>query len=402
MNQTHWKRTFFTIWSGQAVSLLTSSIVQFAIVLYLTDTTRSPMVLSVGYLLGFLPQGLLGPFAGVLVDRWDRKKIMLTSDFCIAMACLAIGIVGIFADLPLWLFLLVLFIRSAGSAFHAPSLSAVTPLLVPADQLTRCAGYSQTLQSVSMIIGPALAAMLYAAWDLEAIVFLDVLGALVGMGSLAVCTIPKLEMRHTERPHIIREALDGLRVLRSHKGLYGLLLVSALFFLAFSPAGALYPLLSMDYFGGTATHASIAEIVFSVGMMAGSILLGAWGGFSRKIVSIIGSIFLMGVALVLTGLLPPSGFVIFAFLSAVMGFACPFFSGVSIALFQEKVEPEYLGRVMSLSTSILTLATPLGLALSGATAEIIGLENWFLLAGIVVLASGVLCIFVPSVRNCDQ
>ena len=133
---TNWKRNFYTIWAGQAFSQFSSSVLQFAIVWHLTDKTGSALVLSAAMMMGFLPQGILGPFIGVFIDRYNRKMIMAVSDLIIAAASFIMVIAGQMGVLSTELILLVLLIRSIGSAFHTPCLQAVTPQIVPKDQLT--------------------------------------------------------------------------------------------------------------------------------------------------------------------------------------------------------------------------------------------------------------------------
>ncbi|WP_343253086.1 MFS transporter [Ligaoa zhengdingensis] len=401
----NWRIPFFTIWIGQAVSLLTSAIIQFAIIWYLTDVTKSAAVLSIASLIGFLPQGILGPFIGASIDRHNRKRIMIVSDGCIAIASLAIVLAGRFGEIPLWLVMGVLLIRSIGTSFHSPSLAAVTPLLVPADQLNRCAGYSQTLQSVSLILSPPIAAVLYAAWRITDIIFLDVIGAAIGVLTLAFVYIPSIKQERSEKVSVRSmwsDTKDGLRVLRRHPGLLPLTLVSGLYFFAFMPVNALFPLVTMEYFGLDAAAASVVEVAFSVGMLVGSLGLGIWGGFRNRITTIVLSIYLMGAALVVSGLLPTTAFLAFVVLSALMGVSAPFYSGPAIALFQAHVEPEYLGRVMSISTSIMVLATPVGLAVASAFAEFSGVMRSFFWCGVIILISGLLCQFWPSIRHADR
>src|SRR5690554_2433184 len=179
MEKYNWKLKFFTIWAGQAVSLITSAILQMAIIFYLTEKTGSAMVLSMASLVGFLPYAVFGPAIGVLVDRYDRKKIMIAADLIIAVAGAVLAIITLYMELPVWMVMAVLFIRSIGTAFHTPALNAITPLLVPNDQLTKCAGYSQFLQSISFIISPAVAALLYTIWEFNGIIAIDVLGAVI-------------------------------------------------------------------------------------------------------------------------------------------------------------------------------------------------------------------------------
>ncbi|TVX93455.1 MFS transporter [Paenibacillus agilis] len=400
MNKQHWKRSFFTIWAGQAVSLITSAVVQMAIILHLTDTTGSAMVLSMATMVGFLPQAVLGTMIGVLVDRWNRKLVMIGADLFIAAAGAVLALVALTVDLPIWVVMVVLFVRSVGTAFHTPALSAATPLLVPENQLTKCAGYSQSVQSISYILSPAIGAVLYATWELGAIIALDVIGAIIACITVALIKIPNPDSQgENAKSNFIAETKEGYRVFKQSKGLFALLWIGALYALVIMPINALFPLMSMGHFGGTSVHVSIVEIVFAVGMLVGGLLLGAWGGFEKRAWSIIFSIALMGISLLISGLLPIDGFVVFVLCSALMGFSSPFYSGVQMALIQEKIEPEYLGRVFGLLGSIMSFAMPFGLILSGIFADQIGIATWFALSGVGVLGIAVLCVLIPSIRE---
>lgn len=160
--------------------------------------------------------------------------------------------------------------------------------------------------------------------------------------------------------------------------------------------------MSMDYFGGDSAAAALVETAFSVGMLTGSVILGVWGGTKDKIVTMVASELVLGVVLVAAGLLPPTGFWVFAGLSLLMGLSCPFFNSEFMALIQEKVEPEYLGRVLGLSGAIMTLASPLGLVATALFAEYTGITVWFLIGGIVTLVCGGLTLALPAVRTCDR
>ncbi|MBR0596476.1 macrolide efflux MFS transporter Mef(A) [Clostridiales bacterium BAD-6] len=397
-----WKQDFFTIWTGQAISLITSAILQMVIIFYLTEKTGSAMVLSIASLVGFLPYAVFGPAIGVLVDRYDRKKIMIGADLMIAAAGALLAMIDLFMDLPVWMVMVVLFIRSIGAAFHSPALSAVTPLLVPEEQLTKCAGYSQSLQSISYIFSPAVAAFLYTVWELNAIILIDVLGAVIACITVALVRIPKVNAeKQSSDQNFMKEMKEGLGVLKENRGLFILLLIGTLYMFVYMPINALYPLISMEYFAGTPTHVSITEIAFASGMLAGGLLLGLFGRYKKRIILITLSIFLMGASLTISGLLPPSGFVIFVVCCASMGLSVPFYSGVQTALFQEKIKPEYLGRVFSLTGSIMSLAMPIGLILSGFFADRIGVNHWFLISGILVMGIAIICPLVTDVRKLD-
>ena len=402
MQALRWKSQFFTIWTGQAVSLITSAILQMAIILYLTETTGSALILSLASLVGFLPYAVLGPFIGVLVDRYNRKHIMILSDLVIALAAAILALAALSGELPVWLVMVILFVRSVGTAFHTPSLSAVTPLLVPQDMLAKCAGYSQAIQSVSLLLSPALAAFLYMAWNLTAVIALDVAGAVIASLTVAWVKIPGLtKPQQTEPLHFFKEMKEGFLALRSNKGLFALLWIGFLFTFIYMPINALFPLMSMKHFEGTAFHVSVVEIAFALGMLAGGLALGALGALKNRYLMIAASIALIGLGLVVSGLLPPSGFLLFAASCLVMGFAAPFYAGVQTALVQEKIQPQYLGRVFSLLGSVQGLAMPLGLILSGMFADGIGVSRWFLVSGMLLLSVAMLAFLLPAMKKLE-
>lgn len=396
-----WKKKYFTMLAGQSVSLITSGILQMSIIFYLTAKTNSAMVLSIATLMGFLPQAVIGPFAGTFVDRHSRKGVMIGADLMIAATGGFLAVVSVFMELPIWLIMQVLFVRSIGNAFHSPASSAVTPLMVPQDQLTKCAGYNQTMQAAVSLISPAAAAFLYSVWSLSTIILLDIIGAVLACGVVAVLSIPNPPICPGESQNsFFRDMKEGYFELKKNKGLFALLWIGTAYMFFFMPISALYPLMSMGYFRGTPTHASIAEIAFAGGMLAGGILLSVWGGFKNRIFSIGLSVLVMGVSIAISGLLPTNAFFIFVICCTVMGLTSPFY-GVQNALFQEQLPPEYLGRVFSLLGSVMSFAMPLGLLCSGIFAELIGVEKWFLLCGIGIIAVAVLVFVLPVLRNVD-
>ena len=400
----HWKRNFIILWTGQSVSVLTSSVLQLALIWHLTAATQSALVLSLASLAGFLPSAVLGLFAGTLVDRVSRKTALIGADLFIAAVSLSLVAAAWNGDVPVWLILTVLAARSVGTAFHTPAISAATPLIVPTEALTRCSGYIQSMKSVSFLVGTAAAGVLYPLCTISQMVALDVAGALTATLGVALIQIPRLEKAEPSGhlTDFIGEMKAGYHALKAERGLFALLWSDVFFMIVFNPVNALFPLMSLDYFGGTTFHASLAEIACCVGMLLAGLLLGAWGGLKDRGLEIIGSTALMGLPICLSGLLPRNGFWVFAFLCVVMGFSMPFFTGPVTALTQERIAPEYLGRVFGLYGSIPSLAMPIGLAMSGAFADKIGVHRWFLLSGLLCLLLTAVMYLTPSIRTIDR
>lgn len=399
MEKRSWKRTFFTIQSGQAISLITSSALQMALIFYLTEKTNSSMTLALATLVGFLPQGVLGLFIGGWIDRHSRKRIMIGADLFIAAVSALLAVISAFLDPHVWVVLAILFLRSIGSAFHTPSINAVTPLIVPTDKLAKCTGYIQSLQSVSSIVSPALGALLYAQCTLTEIIALDVVGAVIASIAVMLVKIPNIDVANIPQSEgVLAGAKEAYRILAQQKGLLTLLWMGALYMFAYMPINALFPLISMNHFGGTTWHVAMSESVFAAGMLLGGIVLGVWGGFQRKTTTVLLSIAVMGIALLIAGILPASGFIAFVVCCAIMGFSAPFY-GVQTAIYQEMVSPEYLGRVFSLSLSTMSLAMPLGLIAAGCFADMTGVETWFAISGIFIAGIAVVGAVLPSIKE---
>lgn len=400
-NEKNWRFPFFTIWIGQVFSQLSSSIVQMVIIWYLIAHTNSPTIVAVAGITGFLPQGILGIFIGVFIDRYNRKLIMIISDVTVAIASLILVFVGMLGEIPIWIIFIILFIRSVGTAFHTPSLQAVTPLIVPKEMLSKCMGYSQTLQSISLLVSPAAAAALFTTWDFNYIILFDVVGALIAVFTLSLVKVPNLKVNNIVVPHVWKEAKNGLLTLKQHN-LLEFMLLGTLFNVVYMPIYVLFPMMPISYFGKTAWHAGVVEILFAGGMLIGAILLGKWAKSENKIILMALSILGIGNCLLLSGILPSNAFIIFSMLSTLLGVFSPFFTGIQTVILQQKIEPEYLGRVMSLLGSLIALTTSIGIMISGFVSEIIGIEKVFVVSGIIIVGISILYVIIPSVKNIER
>ncbi|KUP20756.1 MFS transporter [Paenibacillus sp. DMB5] len=389
MNHMHWKRTFAFIFSGQIFSILTSSMVQFSIIWHLTETTGSASVLMIAGLVGFLPQAILGPFIGVWLDRWNRKRTMIISDSMIAVTSLILGAYYLWGDPSLWVVYVVLFIRSVASSFHAPSFQAAVPLIAPEDQLTRVAGWQQMVFSASSILGPALGIAVYSATSLGAVLLLDVAGALIANIMLLMVKIHQPKPEVVQAPSFRQEFILGWRTFVSSKPIVFITIAMAGFSVVFMPLAMLFPLMTLEHFGRGGYSASVIEAVFGIGMIAGGVLLSVLSSKWRDSTYMSASLVIIGLTCLLSGVVGSGAFVAFAVLSFFMGAAAPLFNGPYMAMIQKAYEPETLGRVISLVSSIGMLSSPIGLALAGPVADRYGVQVWFFWSGIVVALIGI-------------
>ena len=386
-------RAFIIISIGQALSLIGSSAVQFALIWWLAKESGSAIVMSLAGLAAFLPMLLIGPFAGVWVDRLKLKPVIIAADAFMGICAALFAMLLLMGKTSYELAYIVIFLRSVGSAFHMPAMQKAVPMLVPEEDLIRANGIAQMMQSGSFMLGPVLGAFLYAVLPLWMVMLTDTLGAVVACATVAAVHIPTPERKGLEAPHMWREMKEGARVLSSMRRVFVITLSATLCMVAYLPLSSLYPLMTSNHLGGNAWHAGIIEFVYAAGMMIASLYMSARGEVKNKFGMIHFSLFLMGLTTLLCGILPGSlkYFWMFAVLCFFMGGSGSLYNIPYMAYLQQRVPPEAMGRVFSLIMSLMSLAMPIGLLVAGPVAQSMGVAFMFLVSGIfsilVVVAS---------------
>lgn len=400
----NWQKNIIFFLSGQFLSGITSMVVQYAIIWYLTEKTGSATVLSFATLLGMLPMVLLSPFVGPFVDRLNKKKLLIVTDLIVALFALILSLVGTFAqEFPLWLVFVSLFIRSVAQTFQMPTIQSILPTMVPETELTRVNGQLGMVSSANMIIAPALGAYLFAVIPMNFLILLDVLGAVLGISLLLKVTIPKIKTQG-EDVHLLADSKLGFKLLIENKGLWAITLIGTFFTLLFMPAVSMYPLMTLTYFQGTIQQAGLIEVIYSVGMLAGGIIIGVFGKWQDRMKPILLAYFIIGISYIICGYLPGNqkGFFYFILLNALCGLATPFFNTLLMAMIQQSYKPQYLGRVLGVLNAIMSITGPVGLIFAGPLADQLGVEKLFLIAGVGTVLCGLLNLFLPVARNYDQ
>lgn len=399
-----WKARFFIIWGGQALSILGSQLVQFALIWYLTIQTGSATVLATASLAGMLPNVVLGPFIGTLVDRWNRRRIMMLADSLVAMATIVLAVLFALDMAQVRQIFAVIFIRSLAGTFHSNAMNASTSLMVPVEHLTRIQGLNQMLNGGLNVISAPLGALLLGLLSMQGILSIDVVTALFAVLPLVFIHIPQPEQNaaNAKRSTVWLDFKAGLRYIISWPGLLiiGLMTVGINFTII--PAFSLLPLMVKDYFGGNAVHLSWVESAMGAGMIAGGALLGIWGGFSRKILTSMIGLMGMGAGTLILALAPSSAFYLAVGGALLIGFMSPITMGPFFAIIQSTVEPEMQARIFSLLNSIGTGIAPLGLMIAGPVADRVGIQAWFLLGGILCIFMAAAGLFIPAVMNVEK
>ena len=400
-------RSFLILWVGQAFSLLGSQLVQFSLIWWLTQQTGSATVLALASLVGLLPQVVLGPLVGPLVDRWNRRWTMILADAVVALATLALATLFWLGQVEIWHVYLALFIRALGGTFHGPAMAASVSLIVPQEHLTRVQGFNQMLNGGLNIVSAPLGALMLQLMPMQGVLLVDLVTAVIGIITVAIVRVP--QPRHEApgeagagRGQYWRDLRAGFQYVVSWRGLLILMGLAMLINLVLAPTTSFLPLLVTQHFNGTAWHLSAVEAGMGIGVIAGGLLLGAWGGFRRRIITSLLGVMGIGLGTLLIGLAPASAFVLVVVLVGMTGLMMSLANGPLMAILQATVAPSMQGRVFSLLTSGATAMMPLGLIVAGPLADAIGVRTWFIIGGAITLAAGVSGFLIPSLLNLEQ
>jgi DHA3 family macrolide efflux protein-like MFS transporter len=402
-----WAFPFFIIWSGQAFSLLGSQLVQFALIWWLTQNTGSATVLATATLVGVLPQVILGPLTGALVDRWNRRLIMIVADSVNALAVLVLAFLYIFGLAEIWHIYLLMFIRSVAGGFHGNAMMASTSLMVPKEHLARIQGLNQVLWGSLSIVSAPLGALLLSLLPMQGILGIDVGTAILAIVPLLFIPVPQPERiangeTSQGNTSVWQDMRAGLQYVWSWKGLLFICLMATLVNFLLNPAFALMPILVKNHFNGEAIQLAAMESAFGIGMIVGGLVLSTWGGFKRRILTTLVGLLGIGVGCLTMGFLPPSAYPVAVGTMLFLGIAQPITNGPLMAAVQAAVAPEMQGRVFTLISSLAGAMSPLGLLIAGPVADLLGIQTWFILGGIGTFAMAVAGTFIPAVLNFED
>ena len=400
-----WRTRFFTIWTGQSLSLVGSAAAQFALVWWVTETTGSATVLATASLVALAPSIVLSPFIGVLVDRLSRKRVMIVSDSFIALVSLWLAYLFWTGSMEIWHVYVVMLARSFGGAFNHTAMSASMTLIVPKQHYARVEGLNQIIGGSLSVLGPMLGALLLMMLPLHGIMMLDFATAVFAVAPLLVFAIPQPEPMTGEgdaKPAFWRDFRSGLRYVLNWRGLLALCGLLVVMNFALAPAFSLTPILVLKGFGGNELMLGWFNSASGLGVVLGGLVLSAWGGFRKKIVTTLLAVTAMGASLFLIAGAPTRIYVL-----AIGGF---FLSGTMMAIgngclratFRGVVRPAMQGRVGSLMGSLATAMNPIGLAIAGPVADAIGVRAWFSIAGAVLILGGLGGLAIKPLRRIED
>lgn len=337
---------FFTIWTGQQLSIIGSRAAQFALVWWLTLETGSATVLATASLVALAPQILLGPFVGALIDRWNRRVVMIVADSFIALVGLWLAFLFWSDTMQVWHVYIVMLARSLGGSFHWPAMAASTTLMVPEKHYSRISGLNQTIHGLLTLIGAPLGALLLALMPLHGVMLVDVATAAFAVIPLLFVIVPQPKQEHVDAikaRSFISNACEGLRFVLHWPGMLVLLAGASILKIALMPAFTLLPLLVKDHYGGGAPELSLLEAVAGIGMLIGGLILSTWGGFKRKVYTILLGMLGLGASCLLLGLTPANMFWLALVSIFIVGLMISMADAPIAAIMQTTVPPEMQG-----------------------------------------------------------
>lgn len=382
-------RRYIFLWSGQLFSIMGSSIVNFAITWWVTVLTGSATLLSISIFMYMLPIAFLTPVAGVLADRWSRKKIVMLADSFQAFTTLWVIVLFILGLATPLVVMLITGLRGIFQAFHAPTVNAITPTMVPKEKLSRMNGFGYLFSSLINIVGPVLGAFLYGILPISIILWIDIITWLIALVPLVLTKIPRVKRSEIEekKDSFLFEFKTGLKTIRLIPGLLTLLSLSMLLNFLLMPFNVLSPYYVEVIHNGSASDFAFIMVFFQVGMVLGALLTSIKKEWKHKISSYFGSLLLITGLISIYAFVPKGFFLLMAIGNFAVGFLLPIGNTIYMTIIQTVVPHDKMGRVISIDQSISTLISPFGALIAGPLAEVIGARIVFLLSSIIGIAA---------------
>jgi DHA3 family macrolide efflux protein-like MFS transporter len=405
----NWKKNAALFLTGEALSLLGTMVVQYAILWHITLRSQSGTMMALFTVAGFLPMFFISPFAGVWADRFNRKHIINLSDGAIAFVSLCVAVfLALGFDGYLLLFFCAL-VRSFGQGVQTPAVGAFIPQIVPQEHLLRINGFQSSIHAFVNLISPVLSGALMTFAPLSALFFLDVVTAAVAIAILyffvkvPVKKTPETndaEAAGQKRTAYFHDLKAGLGYIKRQGYVLRMIIISALFTFLVAPAAFLTPLQVARNYGAEVWRLTAIEVVFSGGMVAGGVLIGLWGGFRNRMYTMAFSCSLCGILAVGLGLSPH--FALYLVIMAAIGVFVPFYNAPSMVLLQTGVEQAFMGRVLSVFTMLSGVMMPLGMLVFGPVADNVSIDILLVGTGISIALLGVPIITSKTLREAGR
>jgi DHA3 family macrolide efflux protein-like MFS transporter len=396
-------RSYIYFWSGQLASLLGSSIVQFVIIVWITLETGSLVVLSWANFFLMIPTLFITPIAGVLSDRYDRKKIIIIVDS--TQAFLTVILIGFFLYdfMNLAIIFSFLSLRTICQAFHAPAVTAITPLMVPKDKLSRMNGFDFLFSGLIQIIGAPVGGILLTFFDIKYILWADVITFFIALIPLIIVKFPTLHIDKitSEDKSFLKDFKVGFKVFRAIPGLSLILFISMFVNFFLQPLLVLMPFYILNLHGGNPLIYGFINMLFPAASLIGALIPSFKKTWNNKFLVVIFGLVSVNVGYLFFALAPIGFFPLIALGGILIGFVLPIINTIGMTIFQTAVPKDSIGRVMSIILTTSMVISPLGAVISGPLSIFFGLTNLYLYCAIIGIIIAFISYFGTNLRHID-
>ena len=418
---------FIVVWLGQIVSVLASSMSQFGLTIFMYEKTQSATALGLMQVFYFVPFLLISPIAGVMVDRHNRKMMMMVSDLAAGLATIGILLVLYFGVWQFWQMYLAAVIFGLGTAFQWPAYSAAISTMVSKEQLGRANGMMSLMEAGPGVVAPILAGALLPIIKLTGILFFDVATFILAIGALLIVHVPqpvRTEEGAKASGGMLKEAAYGFKYIFARPSLLGLQLV---FFAGNLFAGMAFTLLApmiLSRSGNNSLLFGSAQSAGAIAGLVGGVLMSIWGGFKRRVHGVLFGWIISGIGMAIIGL--AGGLPIWITGLAISSIVIPLVNGSNQAIWQSKVAPDLQGRVFASRRLIAWITNPISPIIAGTLADFIlepaaragtglpaafswlvgtgpgsGMGLLIVFCGLVGVLVGVVGYFIPAIYNAE-
>lgn len=363
---------FLTMWSGQLVSLIGTSMTQFAITFWVYQTTGKATLLSLISFLSFFPVILVSPIAGAIVDRYNRKAILIMVDSLAALSTLSLLILVKTGYFQVWHLFIISVVTGICQAFQYPAYTAAVTTMVPQKHYARAGGLTSLSESASRIIAPLLAAFLLSAIGFAGILTIDLISFSAAFVTIVFAIIPQPEKNGDtkEKSSIWKESIFGFKYIFQHKGLLNMQILFMIINFFTTIAFTLIPVLLLARTGNNQVVYGTVTSVAGVGGVVGGIFLSIWGGGKKKIHGVLaGIIASQFLGMFVFGL--SAGLLMWCITAFVFFFFIPITNGNYQAIWQTIVNPELQGRVFAVRRMMTQAIVPVAMIIAGP------IVDWF-------------------------
>ena len=399
---------YIIFWIGQLFSVVGSSVVFFALIYWITIESQSATVLSLAFFFALVPQILVSLFAGVFIDRLDRKKIIIFADFGQALLTLIIILMFAFNIASLWGVISLIILRNLFQAVHQIAAAAIIPVMIPKEKLSRMNSLNMLITSALLTIGPIISGILIGLLegDIEIILWIDVGTFLLAIIPTLLITIPSIKKitktKTDEKSSFKKELKEGYRIIMQIKGMAALFVTFIIINSLVSPSGVLRPYFIMIYHGGDAIMLAYVSASVQIGMISGGLLVSLRKEWKHKSMIIIVVYFINCISFLVTALAPKGDFLMMLIAFFFFGFGFPIINSLYLTILQEVVPLDMQGRVISIDQALSFAVMPITALISGPIAEAIGINYLFIILSASAIIIFTIIVIFTDLRYVDK